>query len=166
MESPPLPSPREPEQDLSGLVGCRFIYTFRNGWKYELYVKNSRTIDYRVHSGIVGSRRVKDQPANIRVLDQDVYRISFHEPTGTFVVLNLLPAKLRVFATVFFAHWVEENPQTTVLFQKEHLDRTHELRDAGPTYPMSVIPLSATIAFLEYVGEDNEAVIASPPAAA
>ena len=166
MESPPLPSPREPEQDLSGLVGYRFIYTFGNGWQYELYVKNSTTIDYRVHGGIVDGRWVKDQSADICVLDQDVYKISFHEPTGTFVVLNLLTAKRRVFATVLFARWAEENPQSTVLFQNDRLDRTHELRDAGPTYPMSVIPLSATIAFLEYVGEDNEAVITAPPPAA
>lgn len=41
----------EPIQDLSGLVGHRFIYTYANGWQYEMYVKNASTIDYRIHSG-------------------------------------------------------------------------------------------------------------------
>jgi phenolic acid decarboxylase len=28
------------------------------------------------------------------------------------------PAKRRVFATIFFPRWVEENPQATVLYQR------------------------------------------------
>jgi phenolic acid decarboxylase len=44
-----------------------------------------------------------------------------------------------------------------------HLDRMRELRDAGPTYPISVISNFATITLLEYMGEDNESVIAGPP---
>ena len=164
MSASPLPPRRDVEQDLSGLVGYRFMYTFGNGWLYELYVKNSKMIDYRVHSGVVGGRWVKDQPADIRLLDEDgVYKISTHEPTGTCLVLNLFPAKRRVFATIFFPRWVEENPQATVLYQNDHLDRMRELRDAGPTYPIQVIPIEATIKLIEYVGEDNEAVISSPP---
>lgn len=35
-----------PSQDLSGIVGHRFIYTYANSWQYEMYVKNATTIDY------------------------------------------------------------------------------------------------------------------------
>jgi phenolic acid decarboxylase len=42
-----------PPQGLSGIVGHRFIYTYANGWRYEMYVKNATTIDYRIHSGHV-----------------------------------------------------------------------------------------------------------------
>ena len=34
------------DTDGSGLVGHRFIYTYANGWQYEMYVKNATTIDY------------------------------------------------------------------------------------------------------------------------
>jgi phenolic acid decarboxylase len=40
----------------SGLIGHRFIYTYANGWQYEMYVKNATTIDYRIHTGHVGGR--------------------------------------------------------------------------------------------------------------
>lgn len=42
--------------DVNGLVGHRFIYTYANGWQYEMYVKNATTIDYRIHTGHVGGR--------------------------------------------------------------------------------------------------------------
>ncbi len=51
--------------DLSGFLGKSFIYNYDQGWRYELYVKNATTIDYRVHSGIVGGRWVKDQTVHI-----------------------------------------------------------------------------------------------------
>src|SRR2546430_3482280 len=57
-----------PAQDLSGIVGHRFIYTYANGWQYELYVKNDHTIDYRIHSGHVGGRWVKDQNVDLVML--------------------------------------------------------------------------------------------------
>jgi hypothetical protein len=44
--------------ELAQFVGKHFIYTYDNGWQYELYVKNAETIDYRIHSGIVGGRWV------------------------------------------------------------------------------------------------------------
>ncbi|OBH05141.1 phenolic acid decarboxylase [Mycobacterium sp. E1747] len=71
-----------PPQDLSGIVGCRFIYTYANGWRYEMYVKNDRTIDYRIHSGHVGGRWVKGQDVDLVRLDDDSYKISWTEPTG------------------------------------------------------------------------------------
>ena len=39
-----------PPQNLSEIVGHRFIYSYANGWQYEMYVKNAVTIDYRIHS--------------------------------------------------------------------------------------------------------------------
>ena len=54
-----------PSQDLSGIVGHRFIYTYANSWQYEMYVKNATTIDYRIHTGMVGGRWVKDQEVTI-----------------------------------------------------------------------------------------------------
>lgn len=35
------------------------IYTYENGWEYEFYVKNQNTVDYRIHSGMVGGRWVQ-----------------------------------------------------------------------------------------------------------
>jgi len=51
------------KHDLSGFVGKHLVYTYDNGWNYEIYVKNEQTLDYRIHSGIVANRWVKDQQA-------------------------------------------------------------------------------------------------------
>lgn len=53
------------KHDLSGFIGKHLVYTYDNGWNYEIYVKNGHTLDYRIHSGIVGNRWVKDQEAYI-----------------------------------------------------------------------------------------------------
>lgn len=63
------------------------FYTYDNGWNYEIYVKNAETLDYRIHSGIVGNRWVKDQQAYIVRVASEVYKISWTEPTGTDVSL-------------------------------------------------------------------------------
>ena len=44
------------KHNLQGLVGKHLVYTYDNGWNYEIYVKNDHTMDYRIHSGIVGNR--------------------------------------------------------------------------------------------------------------
>ena len=49
------------KHDLSGFVGKHLVYTYDNGWNYEIYVKNETTLDYRIHSGLVANRWVKDQ---------------------------------------------------------------------------------------------------------
>ncbi|SER36390.1 Phenolic acid decarboxylase (PAD) [Lentzea xinjiangensis] len=51
------------------LLGKHLIYTYDAGWRYELYVKNATSIDYRIHSGPVGGRWVKDQPVHTARLD-------------------------------------------------------------------------------------------------
>jgi phenolic acid decarboxylase len=47
--SEPFESTRPAE--IAPIVGKHFIYTYENGLQYEIYVKNDRTIDYRIHSG-------------------------------------------------------------------------------------------------------------------
>lgn len=75
------------KHDLSGFIGKHLVYTYDNGWNYEIYVKNDRTLDYRIHSGIVGNRWVKDQEAYIVRVGESIYKISWTEPTGTDVSL-------------------------------------------------------------------------------
>ncbi|NEE31020.1 phenolic acid decarboxylase, partial [Streptomyces sp. SID7982] len=50
------------------------------------------------------------------------------------------------------------------VFQNDHLEEMRALRDAGPTYPIEVIPNFARITLVEHVGEDNEDIISAAPA--
>ena len=52
-------------KDLDEFLGGHFIYTYANGWNYEMYVKNEDTIDYRIHTGMVGGRWVRNQKVHI-----------------------------------------------------------------------------------------------------
>ncbi|GGX88825.1 phenolic acid decarboxylase [Streptomyces minutiscleroticus] len=153
-----------PPQDLSGIVGHRFIYTYANGWQYEMYVKNATTIDYRIHTGMVGGRWVKDQEVDLVQLADDVYKVSWNEPTGTSVVVNVLPGRRVLHGTIFFPQWIEQDGGRTVLYQNDHLDEMRAYRDAGPTYPIYVVPEFARITLFEYVGEDDESVVSVAPA--
>ncbi|NEY33703.1 phenolic acid decarboxylase [Streptomyces sp. PRKS01-65] len=152
-----------PPQDLSRITGHRFIYTYANGWQYEMYVKNATTIDYRIHSGMVGGRWVKDQEVDLVRLAEDVYKVSWTEPTGTCVVVNVLPGRRVLHGTIFFPQWIEQDGGKTVLYQNEHLDEMRAYRDAGPTYPIYVVPEFARITLFEYVGENDETVVAVGP---
>ncbi|MFF1568309.1 phenolic acid decarboxylase [Streptomyces sp. NPDC058293] len=152
-----------PPQNLSGIVGHRFIYTYSNGWQYEMYVKNDQTIDYRIHSGMVGGRWVKDQQVDLVQLDQDSYKIPWNEPTGTSVAVNVMPGKRRLHGVIFFPRWVEEHGERTVCFQNAHLDEMHTYRDNGSTYPIYGVPEFAHITLFEYVGADDESVISVAP---
>ncbi|MGB4892245.1 MAG: phenolic acid decarboxylase, partial [Propionicimonas sp.] len=106
----------------SGIVGYRFLYTYANGWIYELYVKNATTIDYRIHTGHVGGRWVRDQSVDLVQLCDDVFKISWTEPTGTSVVVNILPGLRRIHGTIFFPAWIAQDGSKTVVFQNEHLE--------------------------------------------
>ncbi|MEV5885811.1 phenolic acid decarboxylase [Streptomyces sp. NPDC052020] len=152
-----------PPQDLSKITGHRFIYTYANGWQYEMYVKNATTIDYRIHSGMVGGRWVKDQEVDLVRLSDDLYKVSWTEPTGTCVVVNVLPGRRVLHGTIFFPQWIERDGSKTVLYQNEHLDEMRAYRDAGPTYPIYVVPEFARITLFEYVGEDDETIVAVGP---
>jgi phenolic acid decarboxylase len=145
------------------LVGYRYIYTYDNGWQYEMYVKNATTIDYRIHTGHVGGRWVRDQTVDLVALAPDVYKISWTEPTGTSVVVNVMPALRRLHGTIFFPDWIRTHGERTVLYQNDHLDEMRAYRDAGPTYPIYVVPEFAAITLFEFVGADDETIIAVGP---
>jgi phenolic acid decarboxylase len=153
----------EPAQDLSGIVGYRFIYTYANDWRYELYVKNENTVDYRIHTGHVGGRWVKGQEVDLVQLDDDSYKISWTEPTGTSVVVNVMPGKRRLHGVIFYPQWIKQHGERTVLFQNDHLEQMRTYRDAGPTYPIFVVPEFARITYAEHVGANDETVINMPP---
>ncbi|MFF0490468.1 phenolic acid decarboxylase [Nocardia sp. NPDC004068] len=147
----------------SGLVGYRLIYTYANGWRYEMYVKNAHTIDYRIHSGMVGGRWVKDQRVDLARLTEGHFKVSWTEPTGTSVAVDILPELRRLHGVIFFPRWVHDHPRRTVLFQNDHLERMAAYRDSGPTYPIHVVSEFATITRLDWIGEDDETVIACAP---
>lgn len=153
----------KPEQ-LVGFIGKHLIYTYDNGWQYEIYIKNDRTIDYRIHSGMVGGRWVRNQATHIVRLSDEVCKISWDEPTGTTVSVAVNFAERQLHGVIFFPQWVAQHPERTVCFQNDYLDKMLQYRDAGPTYPKLVIDEFATITFVEECGQDNEQVIACPPA--
>ncbi len=150
-------------EDLLDFIGKHIIYTYENGWQYEMYVKDDRTIDYRIHSGMVGGRWVRDQVAHIVRLSEDVCKISWDEPTGTTVSVAINLANRRLHGVIFFPRWVGDDPKKTVCFQNDHLDLMRRYRDAGPTYPHLVIDEFADITFLEDRGPRDETVIAEAP---
>ena len=146
-------------QDLSGIIGYHMVYTYANDWKYEMYIKNATTIDYHVHSGDVGGRVVKGQRVDLVLLDDEHYKLSWTEPTGTSVAVNYLPGKRRVHGSTFFPQWVAADGSKIAVYQNNHLDEMRRLRAAGPTYPIEVITEFATIASFTFVGVDDETVI-------
>ncbi|WP_269150090.1 phenolic acid decarboxylase [Helicobacter suis] len=87
---------------LEDFLGMHFIYTYDNGWEYELYVKNSHTIDYRIHGGMVAGRWVKNQEVDLVQLIEGVFKITWTEPTGTDVALDFMPCEKRVHGMIFF----------------------------------------------------------------
>jgi phenolic acid decarboxylase len=149
-------------RNLAGLIGKRLFYTYENGWRYEIYVKNGTCFSYRVHSGIVGGRWVTDQEAHIQDIGDDVYGISWDEPTGTTVSLAINLARRRLYCTFFHPRWVADDPTKTICYQNLHLDRMRRYRDAGPTYPKLVLDESAAITFVEDCGPDRDDIIDRP----
>jgi phenolic acid decarboxylase len=150
-------------KDLEGLVGKHLIYTYDNGWQYEIYVKNSKSFSYRIHSGIVGGRWVTDQQAHIVNIGDNVYKISWDEPTGTTVSIAVNLTRRKIYGTIFFPRWIEDDPKKTICYQNENLGRMLKYRDAGPTYPKLVIDEAAQITFVEDCGPNRNDVIDRPP---
>jgi phenolic acid decarboxylase len=151
------------QNDLKAIVGKRMVYVYENGWMYELYVKNSDTIDYRIHSGIVGGRWVKDQKVFLISLGKGIFKISWTEPTGTDVSLALDLEARRTHGTIFFPKWVGDDPKKTVCFQNDFIPLMNRYRDEGPTYPKMLVDEYSKICFLEDVGVDNDDAIACAP---
>lgn len=148
---------------MEDFLGSHFIYTYANGWEYELYIKNHDTIDYRIHSGMVGGRWVKDQKVDLVQLAPDVYKLSWTEPTGTDVCINVMPGQQKLHGVIFFPKWVHEHPEITVCFQNDFLPLMEESRLKYETYPKYVVPEFADITYAHNEGQDNEAVIAQAP---
>ena len=122
---------------LQGLVGKRFVHIYDSSWRYELYVKNADTLDtldYRIHSGMVGGRWVKNQRVYAVWLGNRIYKISWDEPTGTSVSLAINLESRRIHGVIFFPKWVADDPKKTVCFQNQNYDEMLQYRDAGPTY--------------------------------
>lgn len=152
-----------PESTAPSAVGKHLIYTYDNGWQYEIYVKNEDTLDYRIHHGLVGGRWVKDQRMHLVEIDDQIHKISWTEPTGTSVSLAVNLRRRRLHGVIFFPRWVVDAPERTVLFQNDHLEEMRRYRDAGPTYPIEVIDEFATITFVEDVPPGDDSVIACAP---
>src|ERR1700704_3261741 len=106
-----------PPQTLDAIVGAQLIYTYANGWRYELYVKDPRTIDYRIHSGMVGGRWVRDQQVHLVRLGDERFKMSWDEPTGTTVSVSIDLSARELHGVIFFPRWVAEHPERTVCFQ-------------------------------------------------
>lgn len=113
---------------------------------------------------MVGGRWVKEQEVDLVGLGRGVYKISWNEPTGTSVVVNVVPEDRVLHGTIFFPHWIELDGSKTVLFQNDHLDEMNRFRDQGPTYPIYVVPEFAHITLFEFVGVDDDTVIDTAPA--
>lgn len=147
-------------KDLEQFLGSHFIYTYANDWEYEFYVKNADTVDYRIHSGMVGGRRVRDQKADIVKLTDGVFKVAWTEPTGTDVALDFMPNENRLHGIIFFPKWVHEHPEITVCHQNDFIPLMEESREKYDTYPKYVVPEFATITFYKNEGINNEKVIA------
>lgn len=148
---------------LEDFLGTHFIYTYDNGWKYEWYAKNDHTVDYRIHGGMVAGRWVRDQEADIVMLTEGVYKITWTEPTGTDVALDFIPNENKLHGTIFFPKWVEEHPEITVRYQNDFIDLMIESREKYETYPKLIVPEFATIAYMKNAGQNNEDVISQAP---
>ena len=159
--SDPFESTRPTE--IAPFVGKHIIYTYANGWKYEMYLKNERTIDYRVHGGLVGGRWVKDQEVHMVRLAEGVVKLSWNEPTGTCVSVAYNLIEHRAHGATFFPHWIELEPKKIIGFQNEKIDLMRKYRDAGPVYPILVVDEFAEITFVEDCGRDDDSVISCAP---
>ena len=151
--------------EIAPFVGKHYIYTYDNGWQYEFHIKNERRIEYRVHSGIVGGRWVKDQEAHIVRLADGVFKVSWVEPTGTCVSVAYNFLENRAHGATFFPRWIELEPGKIVGYQNDKIELMRWHRDAGPAYPTPVVDEFAAITFVEDCGRDDENVIACAPEA-
>lgn len=151
------------DNQLSELLGKHFIYTYESGWQYEIYIKNSTTFSYRIHSGMVGGRWVTDQMAHMLEIGDRVFKVFWDEPTGTNVCITINLNRRQIHGAIFFPRWVADSPEKTVCYQNQHIDKMRSYRDSGPTYPKMVVDKMAQITFMEDCGCDRDDVINCPP---
>lgn len=75
----------------------------------------------------------------------------------------MIPAERVLHGVIFFPDWIRTHGEHTVLFQNDHLDEMRAFRDAGPTYPIYIVPEFAKITLFENVGENDEDAISVAP---
>jgi phenolic acid decarboxylase len=112
---------------------------------------------------MVGGRWVRDQKVNLAKLVENVYKVSWTEPTGTDVSLNFMPEEKRMHGIIFFPKWVHEHPEITVRYQNDFIPLMEESREKYETYPKYVVPEFANITFIENAGVNNEKLISQAP---
>jgi phenolic acid decarboxylase len=112
---------------------------------------------------MVGGRWVRDQKVNLVKLVENVYKVSWTEPTGTDVSLNFMPEEKRMHGIIFFPKWVHEHPEITVRYQNDFIPLMEESREKYETYPKYVVPEFADITFIENAGVNNEQLISQAP---
>ncbi|WP_330182894.1 phenolic acid decarboxylase [Nocardia sp. NBC_01503] len=149
--------------DLTGLVGKHLIYAYENGWKYELYVRDSVTVSFRCLIGPMFGRWSTHQRAKIVQLDGDMYKLAWVEPTGTTTVVIAWLSELRVHTTICYPQWMLDFPEITLGRYEDDLDAIVAARDAGPTYPLTLVASTGLITFLESRPADDDTVIDCSP---
>ena len=63
-------------------------------------------------------RWVTGQEANIVILTEGVYKVTWTEPTGTDVALDFMPNEKKMHGVIFFPKWVQEHPEINFLLSK------------------------------------------------
>ena len=159
------PSPQaaiatQPKQDLSAVLGKHMIYTYANGWQYELYFRNDHSCDYRIRSGTVGGRWTTRQAVHLADLGHGIYKIAWTEPPGSIACLNVSFEERWVQGWFGLAHWLTQNPSVGTVHQNAHLKNIREHRDNGPVFPYFIMMDFAEIHYVEDRGLDNDEVIA------
>jgi phenolic acid decarboxylase len=149
--------------DLSGIVGKHLIYAYDNGWKYELYVRNSHMTEFRCLMGPNFGRWSTEQPAKIVQLSGDQYKLAWVEPTGTTIVIITWLSQRRVHTTICYPQWMLDYPEFTMVRYEDNLDEILAARDRGPVYPLTLVASTGRITFLESQAPDDDTVINCPP---
>ncbi|CAE7257531.1 padC [Symbiodinium necroappetens] len=158
------PSVKYPEQDLSEVLGKHIIYTYENGWQYEIYFKSADMIHYRIHSGLVAGRWVTNREVCMTALGKGLVRINWQEPVGNIVTMVTSLEDRWLHSYFLMPKWITEDPMATVCHEDEHVEEMLKRREQGPTWPMHIAENAfATITFLEDVGTGRDDIIDCPP---
>ncbi|MFB8008672.1 phenolic acid decarboxylase [Nocardia sp. NPDC056000] len=158
-----IPSSSPATGDLSGLIGSHLIYAYDNGWKYELYVRNAETVEFRCLIGPMFGRWSKDQPAKMVRLGADLYKLAWVEPTGTTTIVILWLDERRVHTTITYPQWMLDYPESTLGLYQDNADAIVADRERGPTYPLTLVSSTGQVTFLERRAPDDDTVIDRPP---
>ncbi|MGY3094516.1 phenolic acid decarboxylase [Pantoea agglomerans] len=95
-----------------------------------------------------------------------IYKVDWHEPTGTCVSLLFDLNRTLVHGTIFFPQWIAgegQHPEKTICYQNDFIEDMHRFRDEGPAYPYVIIPEFAKVTYMKNEGPDNDEVINQAP---